>query len=584
MRKNVIPRFVSSHLRGRLITANQSISEDATEQLPKPGLRVGVLVDGMTQPRWKYEILSGILKSEYADIVVLAREQSGALIPPDSLSQLWRNRRELFYSLYRKVDNLLFRATPDAFEAKDLNQLELDCPIIEMDTRQAGAAEYFAAKDIDRLVDSKLDVLLQLSSSGLQGDILQVARHGVWSYHFGESPSSRTELACFWEVMTGSLMTRSVLQQIKEKPEDCHILYRSYASTDKKSVRRNCNNVFWKSSEFVARCLRDLHATGEVPSVSNSGGFRPNSDRSCAVPTNSMMVRMTSRIAAKYAREKCYDLQSRGHWTLFYQIEKENSAELAPQLDRFERLVSPKDRFWADPFVWYRDGKHYIFFEELIYQTNKGHISVFVIDSDGKVSPSQPVLVTDYHLSYPFLFEWEGELYMIPETRSNKTIEIHKCLEFPHKWELHETVFDNVEAVDATLYDDGRRWWMFVGMPVSGASSWDELHLYYADSPFGPWTPHPRNPVKSDVRSARPAGNLFRWNGQLIRPAQDCGPLYGYAINFNKILQLDPETYEEESIGRILPSWDESLLGTHTINRAKGLTVVDGFLRRSKWR
>ena len=38
-------------------------------------------------------------------------------------------------------------------------------------------------------------------------------------------------------------------------------------------------------------------------------------------------------------------------------------------------------------------------------------------------------------------------------------------------------------------------------------------HVFHADSPFGPFTPHRRNPVKSDVRSARPAGKLFTWNG-----------------------------------------------------------------------
>ena len=120
-------------------------------------------------------------------------------------------------------------------------------------------------------------------------------------------------------------------------------------------------------------------------------------------------------------------------------------------------------------------------------------------------------------------------------------------------------------------------------MPVSGASSYDELHLYYADNPFGPWTSHPGNPVKSDVRSARPGGNLFRWNGQLIRPAQDCGSRYGYATTLNKILRLDTESFEEEQIGRILPKWDESLLGTHTINHANTLTVVDAVSYRSKW-
>jgi len=111
----------------------------------------------------------------------------------------------------------------------------------------------------------------------------------------------------------------------------------------------------------------------------------------------------------------------------------------------------------------------------------------------------------------------------------------------------------------------------------------DELHLFYSDSPLGPWTPHRANPIKSDVRSARPAGRIFENHGQLYRPAQDCSTRYGAAVAINRILQLNPETYEELELGKIGPDWGPHVAGVHTFNVAGNITVIDCLLRRRRF-
>jgi len=105
--------------------------------------------------------------------------------------------------------------------------------------------------------------------------------------------------------------------------------------------------------------------------------------------------------------------------------------------------------------------------------------------------------------------------------------------------------------------------------------AWDELHVFHADSPLGPWTPHPRNPVVSDVRRARPAGRLFRYNGAWYRPAQDCAAGYGAGLAIQRITRLDTERYEEAPVASLTPSWRSGLTGFHTVNAAGGLTVID---------
>ena len=171
---------------------------------------------------------------------------------------------------------------------------------------------------------------------------------------------------------------------------------------------------------------------------------------------------------------------------------------------------------------------------------------------------------------------------MTPECAQLGRIEAFRCVRFPDKWELHGVLMDGVRAFDPTLIEHEGRWWMFVTIQEGGNSTDDELHLFHALNPFDEWTPHPLNPINVDVRSARPAGALFRENGELFRPAQDCSVRYGYALSIQRILRMTVEDYQEEEVRRILPDWARNISGTHTVNKAAGVTVYDCIERRRR--
>jgi len=116
---------------------------------------------------------------------------------------------------------------------------------------------------------------------------------------------------------------------------------------------------------------------------------------------------------------------------------------------------------------------------------------------------------------------------------------------------------------------------MFAGVSNGTYSNCDELSLFFADAITGPWTPHRCNPVLSDVRRSRPAGALFYDKGRLIRPSQDCGKSYGYALVFSLVLTLNENEYEEQVIGRLDPDLAQGVLGTHTYTRTEQLEVID---------
>lgn len=285
-------------------------------------------------------------------------------------------------------------------------------------------------------------------------------------------------------------------------------------------------------------------------------------------------------------------LLRRGHWAIAFNNEGLSSnAELFHNTSAIDdakwwlKIPCPKDRFYADPFLWKDQNGHcHLFFEELPYSTEKGVISYVAFDPVTKTlsGPPQVVLERPYHLSYPFLFEYEGEIFMIPETSGNRTIEVYRAAPFPTTWTLYKTLMENIVAVDATLYLDGATWWLFASVQEDSGPNWDELFVFFSDNPFGPWTAHPANPVISDCRRARMGGNVFRdMQNRLIRPAQNCEESYGGALLFCEITELTTTTYAERPLFAKRPPAKRS--GLHTWNSVGDFTVVDVKMDLNRW-
>lgn len=549
-------------------------------------LRVGLLIDSFLQPRWVEKIVREITASDVVTIVLVVKNEN-KLSPRSFWQKLWDSRHELAFELYERLDRRIFRSANDPLALVDLEPLFRGTPVLPVLPRLTEHRTCLSDVDVETILGNELDVAVRFGFGILSGKILRSAKFGVWSYHHGDNLVNRGQPAGFWEVMEGHPTTGSCLSVLTETLDAGQVIYRSYASTHHFSVHRNRHQLYWKASEFLLRKLRELHSAGPAALYDPlPDAWRSYSHRLYKRPYNGEMAACALRLAGRFLSSRIVHAFKRHQWVLAYRLDANASAERAgvPEqtLYRLQLLLPPKDRLWADPFPIYHDERHYVFFEELPYKSGKGHISVLELHADGQVSTPVRVLERDYHLSYPFIFRWRGEWYMIPESAQNRTVEVYRALSFPDRWELDRVLLSDVKAVDATLIEEGGRWWMFVNIAAPGGSTWDELHLYYAESPLGPWAPHRRNPVKSDVRSARPAGHLFRANGKLYRPAQDCSKHYGYAMVVNGVERLDIDEYHEAEVSNIVPSWHRGLVATHTINAAHGLTVVDGCL--SRWR
>ena len=553
----------------------------------RPPLRVGLLVDGLEQPQWVVEAVARAVAEGNGTIALVVRNVPTAQVdPPRGRLRSWiANRGMLGYAAYRRLDSWKFGVERDPFALADLAPLVVGVPMVDVTPRCTRFSDYFEDADVERILSHRLDVAVRFGFRILRGRALQVANHGVWSYHHGDNLVNRGGPPGFWEVMESHQSTGAVLQVLGESLDDGRVLCRGWSRTDRYSVRRNRARYYWQAVPFLARALRDVAMDHPAPADAASAAPAPTpvaySDRLYTVPGNLELVKRVGALAVRWLGSHLRSALSEDQWIMGYRRSagSQGMPDLSPH--RFRMLTPPRDRFWADPFPVHTGGRDYVFFEEFVNSRGRAHISVFEVDAKGEPGPMRDALVTDYHLSYPFVFEHDGAWYMVPETAATGRVELWKATRFPDAWELAGVLTDDRPLVDATIACINQRWWMFAAGTESGGDAWDELFLYHAPAPLGPWTPHRRNPVISDVRSARPAGRLFCSNGLWYRPAQDGARRYGGAMTIQRIDHLDERDYRETAVTRLEPHWRRDLVATHTINAAAGLTALDA--RRTRW-
>lgn len=245
--------------------------------------------------------------------------------------------------------------------------------------------------------------------------------------------------------------------------------------------------------------------------------------------------------------------------------------------------------FVADPFLHRVDGRWYMFLEVMHAAARKGVISV-AGSADGSVwQYDRVVLEEPFHLSYPYVFEFDGEHYMIPETRRSRSVRLYRARRFPYDWELVRTLLEGEGFVDSSICNINDIWWLWTAAPVDGAGL--ALRLFIADTLFGPWREHQASPIVDDSEGlARPAGRIFASAGRLVRFAQYAYPDYGSKVYSINIRELTPTGYSEDLSGTELLGpgafeWNRD--GMHHIDvqrTANGnlIAAVDGWKRNGR--
>lgn len=415
-----------------------------------------------------------------------------------------------------------------------------------------------------------VDVVLVLGPAAVQ-PLPATPRCGVWVIRFGTAVATAPALAAFWAMARGEGAMATSVEVAAGAPQDGAVLAQAWTAVDPVSLRRSLASAARTVPHVVRQALHRLRtdgAAGGAAAPSRAGGERlprpPQLAAHCA--------RLATGFAGRRLRERLY--QHRWHVLVRPRAGQGERAIPDPDARDWRPLLAPRGRFWADPFVLARGGRHWLFVEE--YSDRSGRAAIACAElRPGRPPSPELVFAPDHHVSYPFVFEHGGEVFMLPESAAAGSIALYRAHDFPRDWRLEHVLVPGIRALDPTLLSHEGRFWLFAAVQDPRERYADELWLWWAADLAGPWHRHPLNPVLCDVRSARPAGALFHRGGALIRPGQDCSRGYGHAITLKQVETLSPMDYREREIGRIEPGNRPSVRAVHSLNADDAFEVID---------
>lgn len=423
------------------------------------------------------------------------------------------------------------------------------------------------------LNDLQLDFILLFAEPADAPQIARTAKFGAWYFAHGDLAEFVTSAPAFWEVYYRHPLTVATLLKADSNGSAGVVLKTGVLPTIAESFAENAETLFAELSAWPVQVCRDI-AAATATYLNRETVPLPASRYDVPNPLHFLALRAIERAnrIARYARIKLLRID----WNVFRLNGSPGEfigKDARANVDTI--CTSQNGTYLADPCVLQRNGKTYVFCEEYRHESLRGVVVALETSADRLLHP-RVIMENAYHISYPQIIEDAGEVYCIAETASTRSIDLYRAVEFPYHWQYVRALIRGFRAIDSTFLRYNGKWWLFCTSgdgPRRGDHS--HLHIWYADDLLGKWQPHPKNPVKIDVRSSRPGGQFFFQNGRLYRPAQDCSGTYGSAIQINRVDVLTEDDFAETVVGTIRPPANGYSKGIHTISSDGSWCIVD---------
>lgn len=406
------------------------------------------------------------------------------------------------------------------------------------------------------------DVVIDFSHGDAALALARTTRHGLWrlsAFDAGAGLAEARDRATVSEVTLWCHRDRRLAEPIAAARYDTKFLATWNAAFTRE-----------KSVQLILRELGRLALTGALVAAIPASQPRPFTTRDLP----GYALRTTAKLAARALNAGLTRLGQRPG-AFFLRVCDGDAFDFDPAIGT--DLIAPGNAYWADPFLFEHDGALYLFCEEFDYASGLGHLAVGRLEGD-RLIPLGTALKQPHHLSYPFVFRWQGEILMIPECHATGRVEVWRATGFPTGWELASVALEGVEAADTVVFEHQGAWWLLTNICRDSFGDFGtELHLFRVDSPMlNEVTPHPLNPVVIDATIARGGGRVFGRDGRLYRISQDNSHgIYGFGLNLTEITELSMTAFSERRLRHIRPDFAPGIMGCHHMDSAAGRVVID---------
>ena len=550
-----------------------------------PKLRIVVVADSPRLGRPEAAALQHIERSNFATLVAAvlpeSRDSASPASDPLRCEPAPVRLHQLAFRVLEECDRCVFPDVHASIAPVDCSEAFARVPNLTAEPADPTGALAFPASTADALLGLKPDVILYCAAGPVPDVLCLLARFGVWSIHLGEPSQPRSIAPYFSEMRDGRLLSSVALLVHGGPSGGVHVLTQAQVATEHSLFRsKNCVRPMLTALTFVIRKLHELHQCGWSQVARDLVAVLPATNDILpghGIPRNREIVKFLAPRIGRRAIDRVRRPASTFRWQIALRrgFPQRLVEDASPEgLAAFRWIPPPQGGYIADPFLLRRQGRLWLFCEEMIFSEGKGVLACMEVLPDGSLSESVRVLSRPYHLSYPAVFEVEGEVFMIPETMQSGCVELYRATDFPHSWVKVRDLLP-IRAVDSMPVVFEGRIWLFVTAIDPDEASY-QLLLFHSDRLDGDWTLHPSSPLSLDVRYARSAGAIVSHNGKLYRPSQDCAPYYGHQLNFHEVTRLDTRVYGERLVHTIEPDAWSGLRGVHTYAVCGDVEVIDG--------
>ncbi|HEX8504894.1 MAG TPA: hypothetical protein VF630_05960 [Hymenobacter sp.] len=420
--------------------------------------------------------------------------------------------------------------------------------------------------DVAAIAGHQLDFVLSFAEAPVSGAIAQATRHGVWAFQWGAHSAAVHQAIGMEETRQGQPVTTASLCRLSSSGT-ATVLKQGVFRTALHSPAATADRLYTECAHWPAELGQQLLAGAAVTASAAAPAATP-----AARPALPVFL---ARLAQHKLRDLCDTFLQADQWNMGV-VDRPVQDFLRPENLRGAAVDAPllPDRhvFYADCFARQEASGSVVYFERYDYRVRRGTIARLAYPWPAHEEP-RDVLSFPFHLSYPFL---HGP-YCIPEawiTNGVRMYDLRKPVTDPAEGQL----LLSVQGVDTTLLEHEGRYWLFYARMDRDPML--NLFISYADTLDGPWHDHPQNPVKTDVRGARPAGPFFKEGPRLYRPGQDCALDYGHGITVYEVLTLTPTDYAEREVARLTSPHPDYPDGLHTIAALDDNRTLLDFKRR----
>lgn len=520
-------------------------------------MNFSILLDSNQLQLWQYESLAQLVKEGEASCVKIYLKKHKRSAPK-------ANYKNIAFRLFMRLSHTAEKPT------KDIRELFPNITVKKVDVVPKGRfKEEFPRDVIEELREQKLDFIIRFGFGILSGDILKVSKSGVWSFHHGDNNKFRGRPAGFWEMYHSEKTISGMLQVLSEKLDDGEIISTWNIKCHPYNYKKNLSGIKMAGKYELKKAVHHLKQNNKLPKINiESSKVKYPINR---LPNNFQTFVFLLKRSTGFLKSNLQKFVEQNWKVLLFE---EDGSKIIKELQVPKRLG-----FIADPFVVKMDNCYLVLVEFFDSRKKKGRIDYFILDQNFEILDEGVSLEETFHLSYPNVFEYHKEFYVIPEMAKSKRQTIYK-LNSDGKLIKVKDIISNVSISDPTILHHDNKWWLF------GSCNENELNIWYSDDPFQEWLAHPLNPVKVDVKASRPAGEIYFDENKLIRPTQDISNFYGERVHLNRIQKLSINEFSENHDKTIdTSSFNIKSNGIHTINSCEGVKIVDVMdykIRRSR--